>query len=448
MNGDVANIGTLSVTTTSSDSDISGVISTDTIVTKAGAGTLTLSGTNTYTGQTNVNAGTLAVTVNDALGTNAAGTVIASGATLDLQNVTYSTTEAITNNGGTLSTSTGTSAYAGTMTLGADSTIDVDGTQLTISTAIGDGGNGYAITKDGNGTLVLSATSTYTGDTTISAGTIKLTGNLNSATDLVIASGATLDLQAALTAATLDLDGTISNTAGTSSLVISGASSLGGSVTTTSTQTYTGAATLTGNSTLTTSSAQVTFSNTINSEGSETNNLTVTASELQLDGIVGGTRTLGVMDINGTLDLNAAITNATSIDVSSTSNLGANVTTSGTQTYTGATVLSTDVTLTTTNSNVTFSSTVDGDGTARDLTIDTNGNTGTILFDGLVGNSNDLDAMTITGNLDLDAAIANTTSISVSGTSNLGANVTTSGTQTYTGAVTLSGGDRTLTGST
>ena len=91
---------------------------------------------------------------------------------------------------------------------------------------------------------------------------------------------------------------------------------------------------------------------------------------------------------------------------------------------------------------------MDGDGTARDLIIDTNGNTGTILFDGLVGNSNDLDAITITGNLDLDAAIANTTSISVSGTSNLGANVTTSGTQTYTGATTLSGGDRTLTATT
>ncbi|NBR75705.1 MAG: hypothetical protein EBT74_07390, partial [Gammaproteobacteria bacterium] len=95
-----------------------------------------------------------------------------------------------------------------------------------------------------------------------------------------------------------------------------------------------------------------------------------------------------------------------------------------------------------------FNDTVDGDGTARDLIIDTNGTTGTILFDGLVGNSNELDAITITGNLDLDAAISNTTSISVSGTSNLGANVTTSGTQTYTGATTLSGGDRTLTGTT
>ncbi|NCW63951.1 MAG: hypothetical protein EBW04_07555, partial [Betaproteobacteria bacterium] len=78
------------------DDTYSGVISGAGNLTKQGAGTLTLSGTNTYTGQTNINAGTLAVTVNDALGTNAAGTVIASGATLDLQNVTYSTTEAIT----------------------------------------------------------------------------------------------------------------------------------------------------------------------------------------------------------------------------------------------------------------------------------------------------------------------------------------------------------------
>jgi hypothetical protein len=39
---------------------------------------------------------TLTATTNNALGTNAAGTTIASGATLDLQNVTYSTTEALT----------------------------------------------------------------------------------------------------------------------------------------------------------------------------------------------------------------------------------------------------------------------------------------------------------------------------------------------------------------
>jgi hypothetical protein len=38
--------------------------------------------------------------------------------------------------------------------------------------------------------------------------------------------------------------------------------------------------------------------------------------------------------------------------------------------------------------------------------------------------------------------------LAVSGTSNLGANVTTSSTQTYTSGVTLSGADRTLTAST
>jgi hypothetical protein len=41
----------------------------------------------------------------------------------------------------------------------------------------------------------------------------------------------------------------------------------------------------------------------------------------------------------------------------------------------------------------------------------------------------------------------NTTSLSVSSTSDLGANVTTTSTQTYTSGVTLSGGNRTLTGS-
>ena len=74
----------------------------------------------------------------------------------------------------------------------------------------------------------------------------------------------------------------------------------------------------------------------------------------------------------------------------------------------------------------------------------------------VVGQTNEFDVIAITGNLDLDANIGadnfahkGATSISVSGTSNLGANVTTSGTQTYTGAVTLSGGaNTTLTGST
>jgi hypothetical protein len=43
---------------------------------------------------------------------------------------------------------------------------------------------------------------------------------------------------------------------------------------------------------------------------------------------------LGAIGITGALDLDADITSATSLSVSTTSNLGADVTTSGTQTYT------------------------------------------------------------------------------------------------------------------
>ena len=69
------------------------------------------------------------------------------------------------------------------------------------------------------------------------------------------------------------------------------------------------------------------------------------------------------------------------------------------------------------------------------LTIDMDnsgvGADGTVQFVNTVGANDDLDVIDITGNLNLDAAISNTTSLSVSGTSNLGASVTTSSTQTY-----------------
>ena len=97
---------------------------------------------------------------------------------------------------------------------------------------------------------------------------------------------------------------------------------------------------------------------------------------------------------------------------------------------------------------VTFDSTVNSDGSTRNLTIATGGNSTEINFDGVVGGSAAVGAITITGALDLNAPITSATSLSVSGVSNLGADVTTSGTQTYLATTTLSGGARTLQGST
>ena len=171
---------------------------------------------------------------------------------------TFDTDSVTTNSDGSIGSSI---VNAGTLTFSGAS-------DYTFDQQISGAGD---LVKANNNTLSLGGTNTYTGDTTISAGTLKLTGNLDSATDLVIAPSATLDLQAALIAATLDLDGTISNTAGTSSLIISGTANLGGSITTTGTQTYSGAVTLSAATiTLTTTDSDVTFGGTIDSDAGQT----------------------------------------------------------------------------------------------------------------------------------------------------------------------------------
>jgi autotransporter-associated beta strand protein len=143
-------------------------------LTKNDAGTLLVSASGNYTGATTVNGGTVAVSANDALGTTGAGTTIASGATLDFRNINYSTAEAVTNNGGTIATTTGTSTIAGVVTLGANSTYNVSGTQLTQSGAITDGSGTFGIIKNGGGVLVLGSANTYDGTTELNAGTIRL----------------------------------------------------------------------------------------------------------------------------------------------------------------------------------------------------------------------------------------------------------------------------------
>ena len=136
------------------------------------------------------------------------------------------------------------------------------------------------------------------------------------------------------------------------------------------------------------------------------------------DEVIGNATTIGTLDMNsntldngaalikvGTLTLSGSILGGASLQVTGTAAIGANVTTTGDQLFQGAAIVSVDTILTNTNSDVTFSSTLNSDATPRDLTIDTGGNTGTILFSGAVGQTNNFDVITITGNLDLDADI-------------------------------------------
>ncbi len=134
----------------------SGVFSGGGALAKAGAGMLTLSGANTYTGATTVAAGTLAAGAVDTLPALTAVTVDAPG-TLDLANFDQSI---------------GSLAGAGSVTLGsAKLTTGNDNTNTTFSGVMSGTG---ALDKVGTGTFILSGDNSYTGGTTISGGTLQL----------------------------------------------------------------------------------------------------------------------------------------------------------------------------------------------------------------------------------------------------------------------------------
>ena len=116
---------------------------------KTDAGTLVLSGSNSYTGGTAINGGTLRIASDTNLG--AAG--------------------GVSFNGGALNT-TASFTSARTVDLAGAGIILTDaGTTLTLSGIVSGAG---ALTKDGAGSLVLTNANTYTGGTTISAGTLQI----------------------------------------------------------------------------------------------------------------------------------------------------------------------------------------------------------------------------------------------------------------------------------
>ena len=146
-----------------------------------GTAILKLSGANTLlTGGTiNVNgSGTLQLGSNGGFGTASENISIAGGSVLDLngQNITKTNPLTISgtgSGGGALISSNGTASYAGSVTLGGATSLG-GSNNLSLSGPIGDGGNAYALTKVGGGNVVLAGSETYTGITTISAGTLQI----------------------------------------------------------------------------------------------------------------------------------------------------------------------------------------------------------------------------------------------------------------------------------
>jgi fibronectin-binding autotransporter adhesin len=124
-------------------------------LTKAGAGILGLTGAESYTGGTSVNAGTLTLGPGGSLA--AAGALTVNGGTFDLEN-----------GGQTVSALSGT---GGGITLGnGNLTVNQSITTSFIGSISGTGG----LTKQGGGTLILDGVNSYTGLTSVDAGTLEI----------------------------------------------------------------------------------------------------------------------------------------------------------------------------------------------------------------------------------------------------------------------------------
>jgi fibronectin-binding autotransporter adhesin len=147
VTGDIVDDGVLAI----SRSDLitlAGVISGTGSLTQLGPGTLVLAGGNTYTGTTTITGGILSIAIGANLGA----------------------TSSLTFNGGNLLT-TGNATTSLPVILAANGTIDNSGNTDTFSGVFSGAG---ALTSTGAGRLILIANNTYTGGTSIAAGTLEL----------------------------------------------------------------------------------------------------------------------------------------------------------------------------------------------------------------------------------------------------------------------------------
>ena len=195
-------LGSAALTSGTSSSEFSGVISGTGSIVKSGTGTLTLSGTNTYSGSTSVSNGVLAVSNASALGATSGATTVDSGATLSISGgITLGEPITIAGSGygsvGAIRNTSGTNTVSAQLTLSGATEFQSDAGELIVDVASGsgisgtntnltfDGSGNFSIldpiatgsgtlTKSGTGTLYLPAVNTFTGSTTISAGTVSI----------------------------------------------------------------------------------------------------------------------------------------------------------------------------------------------------------------------------------------------------------------------------------
>lgn len=180
--------------TVAANNTISGATGT-TAITKSNTGSLILTHSNTFAGNVDIHAGTVAVTADQALGDTVGVTNLATNAsaTLEFRSVAYAATETVNVNiaNATIAAATGTgdgtSSFAGSIVMISATNFAISsGSQLTVSGQI----SGTSLTKTATtGTLIFEGSNNYTGTTDVNGGTLKINGNQSSATGKMTVSG-------------------------------------------------------------------------------------------------------------------------------------------------------------------------------------------------------------------------------------------------------------------
>jgi autotransporter-associated beta strand protein len=179
--GPVTNNATLTFSRADSVAVTNRISGTGALV-QSGAGTVSLFGTNTYTGGTTLAGGVLNVSAPETAGTSGplgrSGTISFTGGTLQ-----YSAVNAF-DYSSRFSSATN-----------QDVSIDTAGQNVTFATALTSIGGG-SLTKLGTGTLTLAGANTYDTSTAVSAGTLAVTGSLKGGGPVTVSDGATLAVKA------------------------------------------------------------------------------------------------------------------------------------------------------------------------------------------------------------------------------------------------------------
>ena len=159
--------------------EVDGVISGSAGIVKNGAGNFNPFASNTYTGQTIINAGIVEIGDNNAPGASGAGneTIVNNGGTLDPFTRTLPEDILATGAGFVgIGAIDGAGVLTGNITLLGDTTIsnNIANIDLTISGPIGDGGTPVTLSKIGQGTIVFAAANTYRGQTLVNQGVLSI----------------------------------------------------------------------------------------------------------------------------------------------------------------------------------------------------------------------------------------------------------------------------------